>query len=121
MAIQDRRDTYVEVKISLDEAYVNFSKRKPIRIIAGEYESVDGQDGNELPTNVLPNKMFSGIAIHDDALDILNENLLAAELWGSTKSLASTWQLTFKAPSSELKKKFDEFLRALAKDLGCTV
>lgn len=121
MAIQDRRDTYIEVKISLDEAYANFSKQKPVRVILGEYETVGGQEGIELPGLVLPNNISSGIAIHNDALDILNENPLTAEFLAHSKGQKSSWQLTFKAPSSDLKKKFDAFLIALAQDLGCTV
>lgn len=122
MSIQKRKDTYVAVPEHLEKAYANFMKQKPIRVIPGEYETVDGEEGKDLPGKVIPDTINTGIMIHEDAMNVLNDDLtLSEQLLAEAKGQFSTWQLRPKAPRNDIEKKFDAFLEALAEKWGCSV
>lgn len=122
MSIQKRKDTYVAVPEHLEEAYARFLQKKPIRVIPGDYETVGGEQGNELPGRELPDAINTGIMIHHDALNVLNDDFpLSNQLLAETKGEFKTWQLRPKAPRNEVEKKFDAFLKALAEKWGCSI
>ena len=139
MAITPRKDTYVYTKEKLDDAQAYQSNQTPIRVMEGVFEEVGGDSGKALPPIRTPRAkappVASGMMFHDDAMNTLDDAMntlddaikpadklpLTAALLMQSKGQQNSWQLKPKGPASQVEKKFNAFLKALAAQKGCSV
>jgi len=117
MSIQAKQDSYIVITTELNRA-----GSKVGVVIAGECTTID-DDGSFLiaPSTYEKKKETSGMVIHSDALDVLNQLPLTEKLLEQSKGQKALWLLQPKGPATSVEKKFEEFLKALAAHRGCDV